>query len=222
MIIQLPIISEATWQLLIKANEDAVRNGWAQPGIFATGVGPEYKPGELGSLLYVGKSAGPLSDNVGSNLDQSESTQASTRWMIQLKNKSAFWQFVDQIDRTRRSIAWTNLCKMDRKGGKTPPSPRQWAQVHMPCIAALEEEIVALKPKVTVFATSGLYGDDVWKLLTRLSYQYIPSPLNDKWTRFAQSSGGQFVILTKHPQGWLNSERGRVIERLRALLRGSA
>jgi hypothetical protein len=47
--------------------------------------------------------------------------------MIELRNMSAFWQFADRIDPTRRRIAWTNICKMDRIGGKTPPKECEWA-----------------------------------------------------------------------------------------------
>lgn len=104
-------ISAATWDSLVKKNCDAVTNGWAQQGVFGTGVGRNYRTG-LG-LLYIGKSAGPLGEKVGSGEGQASSCEASTEWMISKRNRSAFWQFVDKIDPTRQSIAWTNVCKMD-------------------------------------------------------------------------------------------------------------
>lgn len=110
-------ITDATWQRLVAANEEAVANGWAQPGIFGTGVGPDYRAGTSGSILYVGKSAGPRGSQVGSTHHQAASIDASTTWMIERRNKSAFWQMIDSIDRTRRTLAWTNVCKMDRQGG---------------------------------------------------------------------------------------------------------
>src|SRR3954452_2881997 len=126
MEVPLPI-SEATWRRLTKANEEAVAAGWAEPGVFATGIGPKYSAGQTNSLLYVGKSAGPLGKAVGSCQDQRASARESRDWMTGRKNKSAFWQFVDRVDRTRETIAWTNVCKMDRKGGKRPPTEREWA-----------------------------------------------------------------------------------------------
>ena len=55
---ELPI-SPAAWSGLVEANEKAASAGWAARGVFATGIGPEYQRGAVGSLLYVGKSAGP-------------------------------------------------------------------------------------------------------------------------------------------------------------------
>jgi hypothetical protein len=219
MQLSLPI-SDLTWKRLREANQAAVTAGWAQSGVFATGVGPEYAPGELGSLLYIGKSAGPLGNAVGSCDDQLVSGRASAKWMIDRQNKSAFWQFVDQIDRTRRTIAWTNLCKMDRIGGETPPSDRQWAQIAEPCIDAIADEMSALMPQVAVFATSGLYQADVDKLLARLGYQAIPLPFHDGRTTCRRFPRGNFVIQTKHPHGWAKADRDRVIDLTKSLMRG--
>src|ERR1700730_14447390 len=119
-------ISESTWGRLLKANEESVQTGWANRGVFATGIGPDYQRGMAGSLLCVGKSAGPLAQAVGSCCDQAESSRASTEWMIERRNKSAFLQFIDKIDSTRRRIAWSNVCKMDRIGGQRPPTDANW------------------------------------------------------------------------------------------------
>src|SRR4051794_27975946 len=86
-------ITDGTWKSLTDANREAVAAGWAQAGVFAPGVGPEYAPGEFGSLLFIGKSAGPLGNAVGSCDDQQASARASTQWMIERRNTSAFWQF---------------------------------------------------------------------------------------------------------------------------------
>lgn len=68
-------IGHGTWRRLVEANRSAA---WAERGVFATGIGPEYLPGGRSSLLYVGKSAGPLGAAVGSGEDQIRSASAST------------------------------------------------------------------------------------------------------------------------------------------------
>jgi hypothetical protein len=214
-------ISETTWRRLVYANEQVVRAGWAQRGVFATGVGPAYRPGHFGSLLYIGKSAGPLGARVRSGLDQLSSAQASKEWMIERKNRrSMFWRFIEKIDPSRQRIAWTNICKMDRKGGKRPPNPREWTQIAAPCIAALEEEIQSLKPHVTVFASSSTYGSEVKALLSRLNYEKDDRTPNLAETSLFRSPTGQYAVLTRHPQGWCRSERDPVIEHIERLLRG--
>jgi hypothetical protein len=213
-------IAHATWQRLVEANKRAVQAGWATPGVFGTGVGPEYRADGAGSLLYVGKSAGPLGHAVGSCDDQVASGAASTAWMVGRNNKSALWQSVDKIDRTRCSIAWTNICKMDRVGGQRPPSAAEWSQVANACMAALEEEILTLSPWVTVFATSGIYQSDLRSLLARLEYRPVELDFNDGWTKCSQSPHGRFAIETKHPQGWDGASRNRVIELTVRLLSG--
>jgi hypothetical protein len=211
-------ISDATWQRLVTANKIAVEARWAEPGVFATGVGPAFRRGQAGSLLYVGKSAGPRGTRVGLSNDQQAGCKASADWMIERRNLSAFWQFVDCIDRTRQSIAWTNICKMDRKGGKKPPTLTEWRQVSEPCIASLEEEMVSLTPRVTVFATSGFYQSEISTLLFRLNFQPYELQFDDEWTTCARSSAGQFAISTRHPQGWSNPQRDRVVNLIKDLL----
>ena len=73
-------ISSRTWDGLVAANHRAHSSGWAEKGVFGTGIGPDYKPG---GILWVGKSAGPLGSAVGSTHSQAESVAASTRWMVQ-------------------------------------------------------------------------------------------------------------------------------------------
>ena len=209
-------ISPTNWQRLVEANRIGVENGWAAPGVFGTGIGPDYRPG---GLLYVGKSAGPLSDAVGSCNDQLMSSQASTRWMIERRNRSAFWQFVDRLDPTRRSIAWTNICKMDVKGGGKPPSGKAWLDIKDACIAALREEIAELAPRVTVFAISGAYRREVKAMLVSLGYAPFPAPINnDGWTAIYRGDKGQVAVTTRHPQGWPNSDRDQVINLVRSML----
>lgn len=205
---ELPILP-ATWSQVVASNRNAVLMGWASAGVFGTGVGPDYEVGR--GLLYIGKSAGPLGGFVGSGDIQSESCKASVNWMISRSNKSPFWQFADRIDFTRRSIAWSNVCKMDVVGGGRPPSPREWSQVASICMTALKEEIEFLRPRVTVFATSGLYGREVAATLTVLGFASASLPFNDGRTTLLTNASGQSIFLTKHPQGWQRSERDRVI-----------
>lgn len=206
-------ISEATWGELVSQNKKAA---WAQNGVFSTGIGPDYQAGQ--GLLYVGKSAGPLGNLVGSADDQARSGEASTLWMISKRNKSAFWQFVDRVDYTRRSIAWTNVCKMDVVGGQRPPNGREWAAIAEISMKALTEELSSLRPKVTVFATSGLYAPEVQSAILDMGFEAITMPFSDGWTSIAKNEKNQVIIFTKHPQGWLSSERDRVIDLVRVHL----
>ena len=136
------------------------------------------------------------------------------------RNLSAFWQFVDIIDPSRRRIAWTNICKMDRIGGKRPPSGREWSEVADISMAALAEEIESLSPKVIVFATSTTYKPEVNSLLSQLLYTPIRLPFDDGWTSCTKSSDGKFAIQTKHPQGWDRNSRDRVIDLVLRLMSG--
>jgi len=208
-------ITDRTWMRLVQANREAVNEGWAQPGIFGTGIGPAYRHGAPRSVLYVGKSAGPLAGAVGSGEVQSASVQASTDWMIGRRNLSAFWQLIDIFDRSRRSIAWTNVCKMDRRAGDRPPSGEQWKQIQDVCLTALSEEIDSLAPHTLLFATSDAYRADVDHLLRLKGYMQQPAPFDDGWTGLYVTSEGSRAITTKHPQGWPSANRKMVIDLLR-------
>ena len=208
-------ISAGTWASLVRANLAAVQAGWAAPGVFGTGIGPNYEPGAPGSLLYVGKSAGPLSAAVGLAYDQAESSRASTYWMTEFKNSSPFWQFVDKLDSTRRRIAWSNVCRMDRIGGNRPPSGAQWNAVAGPCLAALREEMVALRPRTAVFATSDAYASDLLRLLADLGYSPLAAQISDGHTTVLRHRSGAFAIKTRHPQGWNAQDRDRVLRSIR-------
>jgi hypothetical protein len=217
-----PPISPAVWKRLVESSQQAVSAGWAEEGVFATGIGPEYRRGVPGSLLYVGKSAGPLGHAVGSCTDQASSGLASMQWMVGRKNLSAFWQFVDKFDRTRRRIAWTNICKMDRQGGERPPSDAEWSQVSEVCIAALADEISSLLPQVTVLATSAAYQSDVAVLLRQLGYAAVPVGFDDGWTTCLRCPEGRYAIQTKYPQGWASASRDRVVDLTMRLMSGES
>ncbi|WP_192357681.1 hypothetical protein [Mesorhizobium mediterraneum] len=217
MMSRLPI-SDVTWKQLVQCNQRAVTEGWASPGVFATGIGPDYGLRKQLALLYVGKSAGPLGDRVGSNANQAMSVAASTKWMIEKRNKSAFWQMVDLIDPSRRHIAWTNICKMDELGGSRPPPMHRWQRIVEPHRMALKEEIAFLSPRVILFATSGYCGETISHLLEELGYRTQAVNFRDGYTKLAATSGGAFAIETRHPQGWPSIERNRVVELARKLL----
>lgn len=210
-------ISDETWRNLVQANENAVAAGWAERGVFATGVGLDFVPGDPTSLLYVGKSAGPLGSLVGSVYDQQASAKASEAWMTQRRNeRSPFWQFIEKIDPWRRSIAWTNVCKMDRIGGGMQPSGRLWDGISAHCIQALKEELSALRPKVTVFAISENYRPDVQRLLTLTGYEPHTSPdLRGELMAPFMNREGQVAFLMRHPQGWNGADRDRALACIR-------
>lgn len=211
-------ISDATWKQLTECNRVAVKQGWASPGVFATGVGPEYDPTSNLALLYVGKSAGPLGTLVGSNTNQTASGAASTKWMVEKRNRSAFWQMVDLIDPSRRRIAWTNICKMDEVGDSRPPPAHRWPAIAEPHLQALKEEVAFLAPHVILFATSAYCGATIASLLEDLGYKSRTLGFRDGHTQLTATSEGALAIETRHPQGWPTSERNRVVHLARELL----
>ena len=189
-------ISDATWQCLTKANF----SDWARYGVFATAFDRE-DFSQRCRLLYVGKSPGPKGDKLGLNHDQRDSGQKTWEWMIDRKNSSPFWWFIDDIvKREREHIAWTNVCKMDQKNGKEPNS-KQWREIEAPCFVALKEEITFLKPKVTLFVTKNQpcccqrAFDD---LLVDLGYNQtheVAIELVACWRKSTE----QFAFITPHP-----------------------
>lgn len=201
-------IGSRTWQALVEANH---RSAWAERGVFATGIGPDYVPNGPSSLLYVGKSAGPLGVAVGSGDEQSLSAAASTLWMISRSNKSAFWQFADKFDRTRRTLAWTNVCKMDRIGGQAPPTRREWSSIADISMTALAEEIEFLHPRMTIFAVSEFCISDLKALIRRLGFLPSELPFADGVTRYFWNADGRGIVTTRHPQGWPNVNRDEVV-----------
>jgi hypothetical protein len=211
-------ISSDVWDRLTVENCRAREAGWAQLGVFGTGIGPEYRPGAPDSLLYVGKSAGPLGSLVGSVGDQALSSRASTEWMISRRNKSAFWQMVERFDPTRRNIAWTNLCKMDRTGGQQPPTSSEWRQIRDVCLQALKDEFLSLRPRVTLCVTSEYLRQDIRAVLSTLGFAPKAIDFDDGWTSVFARADGQVAVLTKHPQGWPSEERDRVVAYVRGVL----
>jgi len=209
-------ISDATWDELIECNRRVVNAGMSSVGVFAPGIGPAYQPGGRRSLLYVGKSAGPLNAAVGSNLDQLSSIQASTEWMIERRNKSAFWQFLELFDKSRRTVAWTNLCKMDERDGSRPPTSLFWNMFEGAHRKAFQEEVRSFQPRVILFATSGFARHSVQRLLQDLQYKPVTS-LSDGQTHLRAGQYGQ-AIETRHPQGWSTSDRAGAVALVRARL----
>ena len=208
-------MSNQTWKELVEENGRLVTERIVEPGVFATGVGPSYKSG---GLLYVGKSAGPLGNLVGSGGDQAESIVASTSWMIERRNRSAFWQLVDLIDPTRRTIAWTNISKMDERGGGRPPREQIFLRFSAACLRALKEEMLYLQPKVSLFATSHIYGRHVDTVLQNLGFVIQAAPIEDGITMLLSNRQRQHVLLTRHPQGWTRECRDRVVTVVKSLL----
>lgn len=210
-------ISDPTWRLLVSVNDSAVRRGWAESGVFATGIGPKYQIGGPASVLYVGKSAGPKIRALGSGCDQATSSDSSTKWMLERHNKSTFWQMIERIDPTRQCIAWTNVSKMDQLGGERPPLGARWKEICNACNTALAEELRALSPRVTLFVTSGMYPD-VFPVLNEMGYCRQPLSFDDGWTTLLRAPGCRYAIETRHPQGWPKSERDRVIDLTKQLM----
>jgi hypothetical protein len=206
-----PIASQ-TWEKLVAFNREGVADEWAEAGVFAPGIGPDYRPG---GLLYIGKSAGPLGSKVGSDYDQRKSVLASTQWMTDKINNSDFWRLVDRFDSTRRSIAWTNVCKMDQKGGARPPT-KQWPRMADVHITALSEEISSLKPGALLFVTGRHYKKDIHLLLNRLGFREEPTELDDGWTRLSKAPTGMIAVETRHPQGWFDTRVDAVVDLIRA------
>lgn len=212
------IISPDNWRAVVEANRKAVRLGWAAEGVFAPAIGPEFEIGGRRSILYVGKSAGPLGSRVGSEYDLAQSTMASLNWMLSRQNNSQFWQLAEQFDPARRSLAWSNVCKMDRVGGDEPPSPKQWNSIAECCEAVLAEEIEKLKPKLALFAISNHYRTNVKEVLSKLGYKSRPLGFDDGLTELFARPDETYAILTKHPQGWGIEERDRMVQFAKSLL----
>ena len=93
-----------------------------------------------------------------------------------------------------------------------------WKEIADACMAGLAEEIGSLSPRVVLFATSGAYSADVRRLITDLGYRPQSLDFEDGWTSHFVQSDGQSAVETKHPQGWPNGERDRVVDLVRGLL----
>ncbi|MER8435400.1 hypothetical protein NKH36_19000 [Mesorhizobium sp. M1312] len=211
-------ISAHTWSRLTECNEKLANAGLSPRGVFAPASGPGYERGGRRALLYVGKSAGPLGTKVGSGSDQTSNIAASTRWMIERHNKSAFWQFAELFDRSRHSLAWTNVCKMDQGDGSRPPSLTFWGTVAAAHVQALKEEIIAFKPRVTLFVTSEFARGSIQALLEGLGYRLLPSGAGGEWTKLWSDGGHGYAVLTRHPQGWSTADRAGTVKLVKELL----
>lgn len=211
------VISESNWKQLLQVNKSAVEKGWAQPGVFGTAVGPDYVRGGAQSILYVGKSAGPLGSSVGYSPSQIEGTQASTKWMVEKRNQSAFWQFIDLFDSSRRSISWTNCIKMDRIGGTRPPNRTEYSPIWEISSRSLNDELDSLNPKLVIFSTSDYLLPELLKLLSARGFRAHNDQVGDRWTK-TLASKSNLAILTRHPQGWRGGDRDRVVQFAKGLL----
>ncbi|MBI2719023.1 MAG: hypothetical protein HY245_16295 [Rhizobiales bacterium] len=200
-------ISVKNWNALVEMNCEAVRAGWAEAGVFATGIGPHVKPD---GLLYIGQSAGPLGADVGSDYEQSRSIAASTRWMVErLHPNSLFWHMADDLDPTRRNLAWTNVCKMDKRGGGEPPR-KYWPHLSSAHIAALHDEMDALQPRVLLFVTGSFAEHEIQELIRDRGYKHSAILLQDG-VRQAFELKDSIAIVTRHPRGWRKDKRDRVV-----------
>ena len=206
-------IRESTWGSLVYAAKTSVAAGWATPGVFATAIGPDYRPGSADAVFYVGKSGGPLVDSVGLCDEQAASSAASTTWMVERKNPSAFWVFADLIAR-RESMAWSNVSKIDTRHDG-PPGMKQWSSIKSVCLKALAEELEYLSPGKTVFAVSSYQTDSIRGVLRALGFveQHVQPEL-DSSTVFADVSG-RLALITRHPQGWRREPRNMVASFIR-------
>lgn len=213
MAASLPITS-ATWTALVTANRTA--SPWAERGIFATAIGPSFDKNPRASFLYVGKSAGPLGTSVGSEYDQATSGRASLDWMLGRRNPSAFWQLVDAIAVPREEMAWTNVCKMDVKGGGKPPRGASWETIANVSRTALAEELTFLKPRVALFVTGDDYRSDVHAVLSACSYKPLPHAAAD--IAVFEGIDGRRAAICRHPQGWSRDGRAVAVNFVRGSL----
>ncbi len=207
-------ISDHTWRRLVSASTTAAAVGWASSGVFATAIGPAFTPGSSDTLLYVGKSGGPLIDDVGVAQDQEVSREATTKWMLGKYNPSAFWVFADLLVPHRELLAWSNLAKIDTKESG-PPQGYRWTQIEEPCVAALGEEMESLKPRRVVFATSKYQRDAILRVLQDLGFtrHEVRPELDD--TEFFTDADGRLAAITRHPQGWRREARDPVAQYIR-------
>lgn len=207
-----PVLSLKTWRALVKANRGAP---WSRPGVFAPGIGPDYRPGSARSILVVGKSLGPKGRDLRLGHDQRRCADAAERWMIDRHNPSPFWQFVDRLDPTRRRIAWANVAKIDHdcdpETEEYHPTRERWRDIARPCTAALEEEFNALRPRAAIITTIAErdYRPAVEVVLDRCGYR--PSSESEVGIAVFERRGSRrFAILTYHPNAWREFDARRV------------
>ncbi|WP_156936361.1 hypothetical protein [Mesorhizobium sp. LNJC394B00] len=195
-------ISRKAWNGLAEAGKAAVANGWAADGVFSGAVGPDYRPGDLSSILCVGQSLGPAGPHVRINYHQGTSAENSLSWMLKRERSHpgsrAFWKLADRLDPSRRALAWTNVCKIEPTTAETPMDG-EWRQVASACCAALAEELVSLRPQVALFVTGSKFKNDILAVLSGLGYgpeKKVQTP--DGFICLGHSAG-RFAILTRHP-----------------------
>lgn len=195
-------IGRKTWARLVTDGAAAVEEGWAADGVFSGAVGPDYRCGDPSSILFIGKSLGPAGPHVRINYHQATSTANSLSWMLERERRHpghrAFWKLVDRFDRSRRSLAWTNVCKIEPSSAETP-GKWQRREVAGPCRAALAEELAYLKPRIALFVTGHSFEDEVVAVLSGLSYSPAPKVRTSEEFQCFRHSAGRYAVLTRHP-----------------------
>jgi hypothetical protein len=129
--------------------------------------------------------------------------------MIERRNPSAFWQFADLLSARREQIAWSNVAKIDNRL-PTPPRKSEWELIRQPCLEALAEEMLNLRPGRTVFAIGSFCTRDVTNLLKRMNFTEFGPAQQLEDARCFKNRDGQLAVLTRHPQGWRSEPRNVV------------
>ncbi|MFD0915509.1 hypothetical protein ACFQ14_03715 [Pseudahrensia aquimaris] len=200
------LIRRQNWEELCELANSSALSSWATPEPFATAVGPSYSPGSAGSIFYVGKAGGPRISEVGHTLDQLAGAVASTRWMMERRNPSAFWSFADELCSDRSLMAWSNLAKIDTLVSR-PPMGREWLQIEDICLKALEDELTSLRPHKSVFTTLGYQQRALEGYLSKAGFKEFSVPDTVRKVKAYRTADGGLAFITRHPQGWASRDR---------------
>lgn len=217
-------IAPATWVELVRAG---TRAHWARPGIFATGVGERFEPGDRNSILYIGKSMGALGEQLDLGLDQAKNAIKTQAWMQNWRvnnPRSAFWQVASCFGPVEE-LSWTNVLKIDvptitdAKRGQ-PPTQAQASSLESVSVQALRDEFATLRPRIAVFVSGDYQVGLVRSVLTSLGYEPI-APSDNAHLEGGQSiwrsSNNAHALLTRHPQGTSDAWRSHLVDLLRRL-----
>ena len=208
-------------ELLEKTN---VFSGIQYP--FAVQWGKHYEPDSGKGILFVGRATNewcsksnnvdvlfgnpPSKDAIFNLKDQMTWVYDSVRqhWDNYNTNRSAFWRIIcgvasafyphgDELS----YVAWSNVCKIQRAGGKNPTGKMFALQIKT-CEKILDKELEVLRPRIVVLFI-GEYGKR--EILTYLNGGTMPVRVEKKaWVRYfarAYSIRDVVYICTEHPQG---------------------